>query len=298
MKLPTQSLFAAALLGSTAICVPALHATEPAYAQLRAERAKELTQPYGWFSLIALEWLKPDANTTVGSAPGESLRLAGTPAHLMSLTNRGGKVSVASAEPGITLGGKAVLPGEPLPTGESDADALAFGSTRFWVIDRGGQQYLRVKDSKAPALVHYHGLHWFAPDPHYVITARWVPYTTPHTMPVMNKLGQVTPEKVPGYAEFVLDGKTLRLTPMSADEYAGMFFVLRDKTAPRETDGGGRFLRSDAPSNGLTKPGTVVLDFNNAVNPPCAYSPYATCPLATPENRLPVAIDAGEKNYE
>jgi uncharacterized protein (DUF1684 family) len=116
-------------------------------------------------------------------------------------------------------------------------------------------------------------------------------------MSVVNKLGQIMPVQVPGYVEFTLDGKTYQLTPMEADKDS-LFFVFRDETFRTTTDGGGRFLNTEAPSNGIDKPGTVVLDFNLATNPPCAYSPFATCPLATPQNRLPITITAGEKRYE
>ena len=100
---------------------------------------------------------------------------------------------------------------------------------------------------------------------------------------------------MPGYAEFAIRGKTERLEPMVED--GRLFFVFRDTTSRLETDGGGRFLTVAAPSGGLDRPGTLELDFNQAVNPPCAYSPFATCPLAPKENRLQVAIPAGEKRY-
>ncbi len=112
------------------------------------------------------------------------------------------------------------------------------------------------------------------------IVAHWVPYAGAHTLRVLNKLGQIETVAVPGYAEFVVNGKQQKLLPMDATG-GTLWFVFRDETFHRTTDGGGRFLTADAPSNGLGKPGTVVLDFNEAVNPPCAYSAFATCPLAS-----------------
>ena len=275
---------------------PAAAAGAPDYAKERAESAKELTEPYGWFSLVALGWMKPGV-TTVGSAKGSSVEPRGVRAHLVTLEQRDGRVTIKDAAPGVMLGGRAAAAGMEVGADERDGSALRSGTVRMWAIDRGGQRYLRVKDSEAPALKGFHGLRWYAPDARYRVEARWVPYPTPHTMKVMNKLGQITPVPAPGYVEFAMDGKTLRLTPMSASE-KGLFFVFRDATYRQTTDGGGRFLETAAPSNGLTKEGTVVLDFNEATNPPCAYSPYATCPLASPENRLEVAVEAGEKRYE
>jgi uncharacterized protein (DUF1684 family) len=271
-------------------------AQTPDYAKLRAESAHQLTQPYGWFSLIGLESLKPGV-TTVGSAKDNTVVLAAAPAHLMSLTQKDGIVTLTAAAPSLTYAGKPATPGTVITATESPSNALAAGTLRLWAIDRGHQRFLRIKDSNAPALVHFHGLNWYAPDAHLRLQAQWIPFTTPHTMNVLNKLGQVTPTPVAGYVEFTLDGRKLTLTPMTASP-EHLWFVFRDTTSPRFTDGGGRFLYIAGPSNGLDKPGTVDLDFNLAENPPCAYSPYATCPLASPENRLPVAIPAGEKRYE
>jgi uncharacterized protein len=287
------------LSGVGASCAQKPVQTATDYASERAERAKELTQPYGWFSLVALDWLKPGV-TTVGSAKDNSFVLPAAPAHLMTLERKDGKVALLASAPSLSLSGKPLSPGSTHPivgSGEDDASALTSGTLRLWAIDRGGERYLRVKDSDAPALKHFHGLRWYAPDAHYRISANWIPYPSPHTLRVLNKLGQTSLVPVPGYVEFELQGTKQTLVPM--DTSGGeLWFVFRDATSRQTTDGGGRFLTTKAPSNGLDKPGTVILDFNEAENPPCAYSPYATCPLASPENRLPVPVPAGEKRYD
>jgi uncharacterized protein (DUF1684 family) len=271
-------------------------AQAPDYAAERSERSSGLTQPYGWFSLISLESILPGL-TTVGSAKDNKIILASAPAHLITLSSHNGVVTLASSNPCLTLHNQPVPSGFVLSTDEDFNAGLACNTLRLWAIDRGGKRYLRTKDSNAPALKHFHGLSWYAPNPHLRITAQWHVYPTPHTMSVLNKIGQITPVQVPGYIEFNLDGKTFQLTPMEADANS-LFFVFRDETFRTTTDGGGRFLVTPAPSNGLEKPGTLTLDFNEAANPPCAYSPFATCPLATKENRLPIPIPAGEKRYE
>jgi uncharacterized protein (DUF1684 family) len=266
----------------------------PDYKALRAQRADGLTRPDGWFSLVALEWLK-DGDTTVGSAAGNALVLEHVPAHLLTLHKADGEVTVETVAPGLTLAGQTVSDGALMSADEDEAHALRSGDVQMWVIDRGGQRYLRVKDPMAKERLHFHGLRWYAPQPAYRVTAKWVPFTGGHTLAVTNKLGQVSKEPVPGYAEFTLGGKTETLTPMVED--GSLFFVFRDTTGRLETDGGGRFLSATQPSHGMSQPGTVVVDFNEAVNPPCAYSPFATCPLAPKENRLAVAVPAGEKRY-
>jgi uncharacterized protein (DUF1684 family) len=126
------------------------------------------------------------------------------------------------------------------------------------------------------------------------VTARFVPDEKPKTVGVTNVLGQRSDEPSPGSIEFELGGKTLHLRPYIEDGDASQwFYVFRDETAPKETYGGGRFVYSAPAENGR-----VVLDFNKAYNPPCAFNPYTTCPLPPRENELPVAVRAGEMTYK
>jgi uncharacterized protein len=115
---------------------------------------------------------------------------------------------------------------------------------------------------------------------------------------IPTKIGTTLNLPSPGVAEFTLDGKKLRLEPVLEDPHdTTLFFILRDTTSKTATYPGGRFLRTGFPDHGLNKPGTLVIDFNQLYNPPCAYTPYATCPLPPDQNRLPVAIEAGEQRY-
>jgi uncharacterized protein (DUF1684 family) len=249
-------------------------------------------------SLTALQWLKPGM-TSVGSAPDNSVVLAGAPAHLVTFQVKDGKVAVIAADASLEFHGRPVLAGgspSVVGDGEDDASALSSGPLRLWVIDRGGRRYLRVKDPRAATRTQFRGLHWYPPDQHFRIRAHWIPDSPPHVMHVTNEIGEVTPVTVAGHVEFELDGTKHTLVPMEAAK-DGLWFVFRDATYRKATYGGGRFLTTDAPSNGLDHPGTVTLDFNLAVNPPCAYSPFATCPLAPPEDQLTFAIPAGEQRY-
>jgi hypothetical protein len=122
------------------------------------------------------------------------------------------------------------------------------------------------------------------------VTAKWVPSDGKKTVDVPNVLGDVEPVTSAGTAVFELNGQKFELTDLGGDPAQGLSFVFNDLTAKTETYPGGRFLDTDAVSNG-----TVVLDFNEAYSPPCSVTPYATCPLAPKENRLTIAIPAGEK---
>jgi len=157
------------------------------------------------------------------------------------------------------------------------------------VIDRGGRLGIRLKDMDSTARHTFKGTSWYPIDPAYRVTARFEARATPLVIPVPTVLGTVEPMPSPGTAVFELGGKTLRLDPVLEPGETQLFFIIRDATTGHATYGGGRFLYADPP-----KDGHVVLDFNKAYSPPCAFTAYATCPLPPPGNRLAVAIEAGE----
>ena len=123
----------------------------------------------------------------------------------------------------------------------------------------------------------------------YRVRARFVPAPSPRTIPIPNVLGQVEAMPSPGQAIFTLGGREYRLEPVLERGETQLFFIFRDQTAGRETYPSGRFLYADPPQDG-----TLVLDFNRAYSPPCAFTDFATCPLPPPQNRLPLRIEAGE----
>lgn len=260
----------------------------------RAKRSERLLTPDGWFSLVGLDWLRP-GKTTVGTAKDNAIQLTGDAAahvavfdleeqHVQLLAPEGGFPA------GLTVNGKsaqAVVVDEETP--------IKIGTFTLAATQRGDRFALRIKDAQASTRVQFHGLKWFAPDEKYKVQAKWVPYTPEHDVQIPTILGTTVKDKVPGVAEFAIDGRTVQLEPIV--EKKQLFFILRDTTSHTTTYGAGRFLYTDFPSNGLDKPGELWLDFNRLQNPPCAYTSYATCPLPPPQNRLQVAIPAGEKRY-
>jgi hypothetical protein len=166
------------------------------------------------------------------------------------------------------------------------------------VIHRDEQYGLRVKDLDAPTRTSFHGLKWYDPDASYRIHAQWIPYNPPRILDIPTVLGTTTHMSAPGAVEFTLDGKVVRLDPVLEDpKSTELFFIMRDATSKTTTYGAGRFLYSDLPDHGVNQPGEVWLDFNMLVNPPCAFTAYATCPLPPPQNRLTVPIPVGERRY-
>ena len=269
----------------------------------RADLAKELQQPNGWLTLIGLEWLKPGDNT-FGSAPGNNLVVkAPTAAYLgvVQLNDMGLELLPPHGgyPKGLLVDGK--IPENPQTLGSDDSEQpskITTGTITITMIHRGERYGLRIKDSKAPARTQFHGLRWYPPDETFRVQAKWIPYNPPHQVAIPTILGTEVKSDVPGAAEFTLDGKTLRLEPiLESPDDKELFFILRDTTSTTETYGACRFLYTPLPDHGLTQPGELVLDFNRAQNPPCAYTPYATCPLPPPQNRLPIPIPAGQQRY-
>ena len=266
--------------------------------QWRKAYADDLNKADGWLSLVALQWLA-DGDTSVGSAPDNKLKPQHVPTHVGVFRQKGGKVEFLAppegVSPSVQLDGKPAAGGFVSTDRTEHPSLIQAGDVRMTVIQRADSFYLRVKDAYAPTRLHFKGLNWYPDQVKYRVTAKWVPYSPEKTLRIKNVLGQVAPESSPGYAEFQMDGQTVRMDGVVEGD--GVFFDFRDMTAKKTTEGNGRFLTTGMPSNGVHAPGTLVIDFNYAHNPPCGYTPYATCPLPPESNRLSVAIPAGEKRY-
>ena len=292
--LMTSLLMAASLSGAQLIAADTGDDYTRKIESWRAGRLERLQSPTGWLSLVGLEWLKPGRNT-VGAASDNDIVIAGAPAHLGSVDWDGDKVNISlKADSGALIDGQLLGSAEMLDDSHEKPTTVSFGTKRFYLVDRaGGKKGLRIKDSKAETRTHFLGLDYYPVDPSWHIEARWVAFDPPHTLEIPNVLGTIDKMTVPGKAVFEHEGKTFELLPVLETEDADeLFYIIADKTSGKETYGAGRFFYSAMP-----KDGKVVLDFNKAYNPPCAFTPYATCPLAPPENRMPVAVRAGEKKY-
>jgi len=267
---------------------------DPAYQmsieKWRAEMLEDLKE--NWLPLAGLFWLKPGENT-FGSAPSNALVLPenSAPAKGGSFLLQGREVTVRFAS-----GASATINGKFAASAKLDSDRtghpteISLGTLRMYVIERGERVGIRVKDLDSPAVKNFRGQEFYPLSLRYRVTAKWVPSDGKKTVDVPNVLGDIAPTPVAGEAHFAINGKELTLEALGGDAAQGLFFIFKDPTSKTETYPAGRFLQTDAVSNG-----TVVLDFNQAYNPPCAVTPYATCPLPPKENQLTVAIPAGEK---
>src|SRR5579862_1663331 len=265
--------------------------------QWRDQRAQKLSAPDGWLSLVGLEWLQP-GNNPFGAAADNRIKLNAKVAdHLGVLELKGNNVYLSSPASDLLLNGSPAHAAK-IDTDGPNPTVLKAGTLTLLVIHRGDRYALRIKDSQSPTRVNFRGLHWYAPDPRYRIEAKWIPFSPPHEEPIPTIIGTTLKLPVPGVAEFTLDGQTIRLEPVIEEPGdKQLFFILRDTTSKTTTYGASRFLYADFPDNGLDKPGHLVLDFNRLQNPPCAYTPYATCPLPPEQNKLAIALPVGEQRY-
>ena len=265
-------------------------------ADWREARLERLKSPYGWPSLIGLEWLKEGANT-VGSASDNAIVIAKAPAHLGTITLHAGKTAIAlDAKADATIDGEKKTMAELVDDSQPKPTQIGFGTVKFYLIQRGDKFGLRIKDSEAATRQKMiaQGVENFEFDPSWRIEAKWQSYEPPHEVEGVNIIGQTEKYQIMGKASFTRDGKTYSVEPMLENPGdTELFLVFADRTSGKETYGAARFVYTPMP-----KDGKIVLDFNKAYNPPCAFTPYATCPLPTPQNRLDLRVTAGERKWK
>jgi len=261
----------------------------------RERREASLKAEGGWLSVAGLFWLKEGESRFGADPKGDVVLPAGSaPARAGTFELAAGKVTVALARGAdATIRGTPVTRAELKPDTSGAPDVLVMGRLTMHVIERGGRLGVRLKDRESPARKAFTGLRWYDVKEDYRVTARYVTYPEPRPVKVPNVLGQSEAMPSPGYAVFERDGQEVRLEGVLEEKDARqLFFIIRDQTSARETYPAGRFLYADLP-----KDGRIVLDFNRAYNPPCAFTAYATCPLPPPQNWMAVRIEAGELNY-
>ena len=258
-------------------------------------RRAELAGPDSWLGLIGLIWLEQGENT-VGSAPECPVGLPAGPAHLGSLWVNGTDLAWQGDADGgaVVEGGGAIADGwQVLLTDRNGPPSrISIGSLVFFVIEREGRLAVRLRNRNWAVSQPPPDLAYYAYDPAWRVIAAWQALATPQSMEVPNLTGELKIVEVTHQAVFQGAGQPVSLLPMSVNDIE-TFFVFRDRTSGKETYGAGRFLKAP-----VAVDGKITLDFNFAYSPPCAFTPFATCPLPPPENWLPFAVPAGEKKWE
>jgi len=258
----------------------------------REARLGRLTSPTGWLSLVAKAWL-PEGASRIGAASDAEiwLDLPDAPPHLGTVTRQGGEVTFVAA-PGV----EAVARGARVDSlvlrsdAEPSPDEVVVGPLRLELIRRGDDVALRVRDPDSPTRRAFAGVPAYQVDQRWWIDARFEPRPSPASVRLEDSDGRPQTYLSPGDAVFEVDGVTGRLQLLLESDGRRLFVLFGDATNRDETYGAGRFLYAPLPVNGR-----VILDFNKAFNPPCAFTSFASCPMPPAQNRLPFRIPAGEK---
>lgn len=272
-------------------------AVSPEYAQeieaWRARRLERLVSDTGYLTLAGLFWLK-EGDNTFGSDPSNDFVFPAGPAHAGVFTHAGGVTRVRALEGvSLLLNDKPVTENALRTDQMEETDVVHLENMSFYIIQRGDRFGVRMRWLESPVRKAFRGIEHFPTSAAYRVEARFEPYVPPKHIPVASVVGNVDTMLCPGAFVFEVDGKEERLDPVveSPDDNS-MWLIFNDATSGDETYGGGRFLYTDRPVDGK-----VIVDFNKAYNPPCAFSPYTTCPLPPFQNHLDVPVRAGEKKY-
>lgn len=244
----------------------------------RKNYEKNLQQVDGWLAVAGLFWLQP-GETTVGSATTNKVVLPAGPAKAGTVTFREGQLLWRGAN-GVSMTLATDKGGKPT--------VLEIDRLKLFAIDRNGKIGLRLRDPQSKMVREFGGTHWFPIQPAYSVVGTFKPYKEPKEVLVNDVTGNKLKYMSPGEVEFTIKGRKYSLEPVIDEEQ--LFFVFKDGTSGKQTYGGGRMLYAPMPD----KNNKTLLEFNIAKNPPCVWTPYATCPLPTKRNTLPMALTAGE----
>lgn len=293
----TLFMLAAAVVLSLSSCSQgvessALNAHYDEIIDWRAGRLERLLAPMGYLNLAGLFWLDNGSTSTFGSAPDNDLVFPASAAARIgdfSVTDDGIFMTVAD---GVDVrNGDTVVESILIVDDNNDEPVtITHGSLAWTAVKRDNRYAVRLRDFQHPAIDAFGELPYFAVDPNLRVTATLHRYAEPRTVSVGTVIaGLGWNPRSPGMVSFVIDGETYELEAYESGE--NLFFVFGDATNRDDTYGAGRFLYSQAPA----EDGLTILDFNKSYSPPCAFNDFATCPVASPRNRLAVRIEAGEK---
>ncbi len=244
----------------------------------RQARYRRLTAPDGWLALVGKHPLEKGTTRVALDGDDPTARADG-PA----------EVAVRFDGTGATV---VVAPGDER---ELTAAGFTLGTRKLELLQRGEEAYLRVKDSASRARTEFAGVPHYAVDPRWRIVARFEPFAEPRSVTLDYEGGASTTYAAPGAAVFDVGGRTFRLTLLQDPDQPRFYVLFKDATNRDTTYGAGRFMYPPLPEGDGD---TVVLDFNQAFNPPCALTPWASCPLVPRENWLDLRVEAGEKQPE
>ncbi|HRQ65386.1 MAG TPA: DUF1684 domain-containing protein [Xanthomonadaceae bacterium] len=261
----------------------------------RARRIARLTEPYGWLSLVGLHWLDGEGPWTLGSGADQDVVLAIGPDRLGTLRRDADGAFQLDLEAGVDarIGDSDARVARLSDGRDAPPTFVHVGDARMVLMRRGDLHALRVWDPESPVRTGFAGIDHYPVDIAWRFDAHWHAFPEPRAIEIVDVNGMVNPMRNPGRVEFEVDGRGFSLDAVHEEGDSQLFLILADRTSGRETYGAGRFLYTALPDDN----DRVVVDFNRAYNPPCAFTEFSTCPLPPPQNRLDLPVTAGEKRY-
>ena len=255
------------------------------------ERIERLKKENGWLDLAGLFWLK-DGENTFGAGSSNDIIFPKGPDKIGTFILKDSTVTV-KINPGIEVtNDKTPVKEASLKTDLSgDPTILSIRSLRWYIIKRDDKYGVRLRDVDSKLRKEFKEIDTYPVNEDWKVTAKFEPYNPPKPISIPTIIGTVDEDKAPGALVFKKDGKEYKLDPVVEGDV--FFIIFADETSGKETYGAGRFLYTEMPDSA----GNVILDFNKAYNPPCAFTPYATCPLPPKQNYLKLRVTAGEKKY-
>jgi uncharacterized protein (DUF1684 family) len=287
------ALGAAALMSLAAIEAPAMSEHEQEVAAWRTGRIERLTAPDGWLSLVGLHWVPVGTAQTIGNGEGADVDLGVGPKQLGRIEWADGRPWFVAADGAVaSVADAPATRVELLPELANAPVVVRFGSASLQMLQRGEKFALRIKDSEASTRLKFSGIPHFDVDPSWRIEARFEHYPEPRTIEVATVVGTLEAYPNPGRIVFERDGKTHSIEALVEEGTEQYFLIIADRSSGKETYGMARYLYAGPPEGDR-----IVVDFNKAYNPPCAFTAYATCPMPPEGNRLDLYVSAGEKKY-
>jgi uncharacterized protein (DUF1684 family) len=258
----------------------------------RQKMEQSLRAEDSWLALAGLFWLREGRNL-VGSDPSCNvlLPMRRSPEHIGDIELNGDNATFhVTSEVPITMDGEIVKEAVLLPDVLGSPTVLRLGKLTMMLLKRGDRFAIRLWDNERPQRTEFQGRKWYPIQDSYRLRAQLTPYEPVRRIPFPNELGEVEEIEVVGYVRFSLQGQDCQLDAMEIGNRR-LRIIFKDQTSGQQTYPPGRYLMAEAPEEERV----VLVDFNRAYNPPCAFTPYATCTLPPPQNHLPVLVEAGER---
>ena len=257
--------------------------------QWRVKKYNDVVGENGWLALAGLSWLKPGRNL-VGSNPMCEVALperAPTFLGIIELSGKTVRLQVADGVP-VQVNGKPVQKTVLKSSKDAKPSFITWNDLRLVLHEHAGRYGIRIWDNQRRHQFTLPLMKWFPINKHFRFNARYTPYAEPKISEQPDTFGDTVEDRMDGYLSFPFEGKTYKLDVTEVKDKR-LFIKFRDLTSSKETYPPSRYCYTPP-----VQEGKVVLDFNYAYSPPCAYTEYATCVFAPQQNYLPFRVEAGE----